>query len=163
MHQLTILLIDDDTNDLLLMKRALRLAGFKGIIDMAGSAEEAINHLVLCRAGGERMMPDLIILDLRLKWMSGADFLEWLKLQPVISRVPVIVLSGAAQPFEVNRAYSLGARTFFLKPQDAGELTRTASVIVSYWTAALRPRPTCFDRPEPLGPEAAQAVVSLNS
>lgn len=137
--ELAILIIDDSADDAALFERALRKAGFGGRVDKALSAEAAITHLVLCSGKAHRNLPDLIVLDYKLKWMGGAQFLEWLSVQPVFGLVPVIVLSGAASSVEVSRAYALGAKTVFVKPVAPHELTQLAGRMVAYWEIAIRP------------------------
>jgi CheY-like chemotaxis protein len=134
---LSILVIEDDESDALLLVHALDRAGCSPL-PVVGRAEEAVRYLQGAGQYSARdlyPLPALIVLDLSLPGMSGLEFLAWLREQPLLSAIPVIVLSGSAFLQDVTRAYALGAKTFFTKPLDS-ELDYLAHSIVRYWSAS---------------------------
>jgi CheY-like chemotaxis protein len=137
---LRILVIEDDESDALLLVHALDRAGCAPL-PVLGRADEAVRYL---EGAGEYSardrypLPSLIVLDLGLPGMSGLEFLSWLRQQPVLSAIPVIVLSGSAYAHAVKQAYALGATTFFTKPLGKG-LDSLAEAVVRYWKPSLSP------------------------
>jgi CheY-like chemotaxis protein len=137
---LTILVIEDDDRDALLLVNALQGAGCAPL-PILSRAEEAVRYL---QGAGEysardrHPLPSLIVLDLGLPGMSGLEFLGWLRQQPVLSAIPVIVLSGSVFSHAVKQAYALGAATFFTKPLGK-DLDSFADSIVRYWKASRSP------------------------
>jgi CheY-like chemotaxis protein len=134
------LIIEDDESDALLLVQALNRAGCSPL-SVLGRAEGAVRYL---QGQGEYSardrypLPSLILLDLGLPGMSGLEFLTWLRDQPLLSAIPVIVLSGTPFSHAVKRAYALGAKTFFTKPSDA-DLDSLAHSIVRYWNVSMSP------------------------
>src|SRR5215469_6368616 len=110
------LLVEDDSNDILLAKRAL-CAGQSCRVEVARDGQEAVEYL----QQGSSPLPDVIILDLKLPRMSGFEFLRWLRTEAPneMRLVPVIVLSSSDLQSDVRTAYALGANAFLVKPIDA--------------------------------------------
>ncbi len=122
---MTILIVDDNSDDRLLIARGLRKLNGNVNTVAVGGGREAVAYL-LGQAGyparGTYPIPDLILLDLRMPAMSGLELLAWLKAQTRFRHIPVIVLSGSSILEEVTEAYQLGAKLFFIKPVDAHEM-----------------------------------------
>lgn len=133
---LRILLVEDNNDDAILVERSLRRTGFQGELKIVVTAEEAMDYLK--PVGGKVVLPDLIVLDLKLPGMSGHDFLRWLRTQWELTMVPVIVLSSSPYWRDVSSSYELGAKTFFVKPLTLEELDKLATSIVAYWGASAR-------------------------
>ena len=143
----TILLVEDDPNDVLLIRRAFTKAGL-GLPDcmqVVGDGEGAIDYL-----GGsgpyssrERFpLPAVVLLDLKLPRKSGFEVLEWLRGQPGLRRIPVVVLTGSAQSSDVNRAFDIGANSYLVKPVGIDALTEIMRTLNLYWLLLN-------ERPEP--------------
>lgn len=135
---LRILLVEDNEDDAILIERSLRRTGFEGELKVVVTAEEAIEYLRPSAREIETVLPDLIVLDLKLPGMSGHDFLRWIRAEPYLAMVPVIVLSSSPYWRDVSSSYELGAKTFFVKPLTPEELDKLATSIVAYWGASAR-------------------------
>lgn len=135
---LRILLVEDNDDDAILVERSLRRTGFKGELRIVITAEDAIDYLKPSAGEVEPLLPDLIVLDLKLPGMSGQDFLRWIRAEPYLAMIPVIVLSSSPYWRDVSSSYELGAKTFFVKPLTPEELDKLATSIVSYWAASAR-------------------------
>lgn len=116
----TILLVEDDSNDVLLLQRAFRRAGLTHALQVVSDGDQAVAYL-----GGDGQfadrtkhpLPALILLDLKLPRRSGLEVLEWLRNQPPeIKSLPVIVLTSSRLSEDVDRAYGLGANSYMAKP-----------------------------------------------
>jgi CheY-like chemotaxis protein len=128
-----LLVIDDSADDRALFELALRRAGFTGEVAKVTSAEEAMQKMA------DKYVPDLVVLDLKLDGTAGAEFLKWLRSQPALAGIPVIIMSGLAGGGDIKRAYSLGANGMFTKPMTGKERERLVETILAYWAAALSP------------------------
>ena len=139
----TILLVEDNPDDVLLLKRAFKKAGLPHALQIASHGEEAVDYL----AGDGRYadrdkhpFPALMLLDLQLPRRSGHEVLEWLRAQDDLRRLPVVVLTSSREPNDINRAYDLGANSYLVKPVSFDALLEMVQVLERYWIA-LAERP----------------------
>ena len=139
----TILLVEDNPDDVLLLKRAFKKAGLPHSLQIASHGEEAVDYL----AGDGRYadrdkhpFPALMLLDLQLPRRSGHEVLEWLRAQDDLRRLPVVVLTSSREPNDINRAYDLGANSYLVKPVSFDALLEMVQVLERYWIA-LAERP----------------------
>ena len=124
-HRQTILLADDGENDLVLMRAAFKMAGCTFPLHEVRNGEEAIAYL---RGEGEYSdrnkfpLPTVMLLDLNMPRKSGFEVLAWVRAQPVLKRLAVIVLTASTRSEDVERAFDLGATSYLVKPSDLDEL-----------------------------------------
>ena len=136
LEQYTILLVEDDPNDIILIKRAFSKANITNPLQVVEDGEEAIAYL----AGKDRYsdrrkypIPILILLDLKLPRKSGHEVLEWLCQQPGLKRLTVVVLTSSQQSSDINKAYDLGANSYLVKPITFGALVDMVKNLNFYW------------------------------
>src|SRR5689334_4773505 len=103
-----ILIVEDREDDLLVMRRAFERASLTNPLQIVRDGEEAIAYL--CGEGkfsnrAEYPLPSLVLLDLKLPKIDGFEVLHWLRSQPGIHTIPVIVLTSSGELRDVNRAY----------------------------------------------------------
>ncbi|HTB13322.1 MAG TPA: response regulator [Bryobacteraceae bacterium] len=77
--------------------------------------------------------PELVLLDLNLPLVSGFEVLEFLKSDPHLKRLPVVILSGSSNQQEIERCYAAGANSYICKPTGINQVFTMASDLVSYW------------------------------
>lgn len=123
----TILLVEDDSNDVLLVKRAFKKAGVNNPLKIVDHGDGAIEFLENEEA------PLLILLDLKLPRKSGLDILKWIRERKRLNRVPVIVLTSSKEKKDIERAYELGANSYLVKPFSFDDLKELVARIKSYW------------------------------
>ncbi|MFE4106669.1 response regulator [Almyronema epifaneia] len=131
-----ILLIEDDANDIFLIKRAFRLANLNNAIYTAKDGDAAVQYLRGENAYADRLqypIPGLVILDLKLPKRSGLEVLAWMRQQPVIKRIPVVVLTSSNQHVDVDQAYEAGVNSYLVKPVAFDALISMVSAINDYW------------------------------
>ncbi|MEB3886838.1 response regulator [Lyngbya sp. CCY1209] len=131
-----ILLIEDDSNDVFLIRRAFGRIDAKLPLRVLEDGEVAIAHLNQLIAEGNREqhpLPLLILLDLKLPRRSGLEVLEWLKRQSAVCRIPVVVLTSSRESVDVDRAYDLGANSYLVKPVSFDALSNMIQTIDTYW------------------------------
>jgi len=135
-EQPLILLVEDREDDVLLLRRSFQKAGISNPIQVARNGEEAVSYL-----GGtgkysnraEFPLPDLILLDLKMPKVDGFEVLRWIRTQPELSGMRVVVLSSSESIRDVNLAYALGANSFLVKPADFNDYVELSGFINDYW------------------------------
>jgi CheY-like chemotaxis protein len=133
------LVVEDDLDDALLMVRAFARAGISTALPILKSVEEAVTYLTEAARPESRLglgFPSLVLLDVSLPGMSGFELLAWIRRQPEIRRLPVVVLSVSADPANVNRAYELGANSYLVKPTTFTGLVELITGLKNYWYAS---------------------------
>ncbi|MGF1516017.1 MAG: response regulator [Elainellaceae cyanobacterium] len=131
-----LMVVEDNTQDAVLLERAFKKAELHNPVHVLSTGEEAVDYLAGVGRYSDRTqypLPILIFLDLHLPARSGLSVLEWLRSQPNISRIPVIVLTGSKNSDDVRKAYSLGANSYMVKPTDYSSLTRMVEASKRYW------------------------------
>lgn len=141
-----ILLVEDNADDVLLIRRAFSKAGLLNRLEAVADGEAALAYLG--RQGGyaddaQFPMPALVILDLKLPRKGGLEVLAWIRAQPATALTPVVVLTSSNEDRDVQRAYELGANSYLLKPVQFGDLLKLIETLHLYWFVwAERPRPS---------------------
>lgn len=132
----TVLLVEDDDNDIVLMQRAIYRAGVAVDLHFVRDGEQAIMYLAGNGpyADQERHpLPILIFLDLKLPRRSGHEVLKWVRAQKVLKRIPVIILTSSMEPEDINKAYDLGANSCLYKPVTFEPLADAMKALETYW------------------------------
>lgn len=132
----TILLVEDDPNDVLLTQRAFRRANIVNPLQVVQDGEVAVLYLEGQGPYADRErypLPTLMLLDLKLPRLSGLEVLEWLQQQPELKRLPVVVLTSSRENADVNRAYDLGANSYLVKPVAFNNLLEMVRSLNEYW------------------------------
>jgi CheY-like chemotaxis protein len=132
----TVLLIEDDDNDVFFMQRAFHEAGIATSLNIVTDGREAIDYLSGKGKYNDRQsspLPCLILLDLKLPYVLGLDVLKWVRSQPQFSAVIVIVLTSSRQDADIEKAYALGANSYLVKPPSAQQLLAMVKRIKEYW------------------------------
>jgi len=138
----SILLVEDNEDDVILVQRALRKAGVVIPIHVARDGDEAVS----CLEGSGKflqqppLLPAFVLLDLKLPRRSGLEVLEWIRAHPTLRSLPVVVFTTSTQDSDVSKAYALGVNSYLKKPagaQETADLLKTAGL---YWTTQnIRP------------------------
>lgn len=132
----TILMVEDDPNDILLTQRAFMQASLVNPLRIVRDGDEAVAYLGGRGIYADRSrypLPSLILLDLKLPKRSGLEVLEFLRGQPALKQTPVIVLTSSQESSDIQRAYALGANSYLLKPVGFDGLLDMVKAIGMYW------------------------------
>src|SRR5579885_222706 len=100
----TVLLVEDNPDDVLLIQRAFRKAGLPYPLHQVGDGEEAISYLDgkgIYANRQQHPLPGLLLLDLKLPRKSGMEVLAWLKRQPGLSQLPVVVFTSSREDTDI--------------------------------------------------------------
>ncbi|MEG4114878.1 response regulator [Microcoleus sp. Pol12A6] len=133
----TILLVEDNPVDILLMQRAFRNEALANTsLQIVRDGDAAVFYL---NGDGEYSdrdrypLPAIILLDLKLPRRSGHEVLVWLKQQPELKRLPVVMLTSSSQTLDVKRAYDLGVNSYLVKPIGFASLVEMMQSFSQYW------------------------------
>src|SRR5580765_53854 len=135
-YDTTVLLAEDDPDDVLLTQIAFERARLANPLMVVRDGEEVIAYLKGegIYANRERYpLPILLLLDLKMPKISGFQVLEWLQGQPELSRMPVAIMTSSDSDPDVSRAYQLGASSYLVKPPDAEALLALVQRLHAYW------------------------------
>lgn len=122
--------VEDNPDDVLLAEMALQKAGLSVVLETVGDGGEAVRALQN-KEGTD--VPTCILLDLKLPTSSGLEVLAWIRRQPLLKRLPVIMLTSSLLPSDINTAYDLGANSYLTKPSDLSSLVELLKAIDMYW------------------------------
>ena len=134
----SVLLVEDDPNDVALTRRAFARSGLTNPLEVVTDGEQAIAYLAGEPPYADRQrhpLPILVLLDLKLPRKSGFDVLGWLRGVPDVRRLPVVVLTSSAQSPDINRAYDAGANSYLVKPVAFENLLALVRTLGLYWIA----------------------------
>jgi CheY-like chemotaxis protein len=128
-----ILLIDDNLGDSLLIRIAFKKTRFETEITVADTAEAGLILLQMQTGEIRPRHPDIVLLDLNLPSMHGLTFLDLVKSNPLLSSIPVVVLSSSSAPRDVAASYRRHANGFVTKPNSLEGYLAFAGSISDYW------------------------------
>jgi CheY-like chemotaxis protein len=140
---MTILHVDDDENDRLLLNIAQRRAKVPANLIAVADGEQAIAYLQGNQVYSDRTrnpIPDLVLLDLKLPLKSGFEVLEWIRAQEELRHLPVIVLSSSEHETDRRRALESGANFYIVKPVCVVGMVEMMKHVQANW---LSPVPLC--------------------
>jgi CheY-like chemotaxis protein len=131
-----ILQVEDEANEVFLLQHAFRQAGITNPVQVATDGQMAIDYLSGKGRFSDRSihpLPGLILLDLKLPRRSGREVLEWLRSQPNLYKIVVIVFTSAQYVGDVDLAYELGANSFVIKPVEFSQYIEFARLLKGWW------------------------------
>ena len=131
-----ILLADDDPNDVFLIQRAFKKISVRNPMCVVNDGEEAVAYLNGTGEFFDRSRyprPVLLLLDLKMPRKSGFDVLNWVRQQPGLKRLVIVVFTSSNQSSDVNRAYDLGANSYIVKPAGFDNLLNLVEGLDRYW------------------------------
>ncbi len=132
----TILLAEDNEDDVFFMQRAAKACGITNPIQVACHGQAAIDYLEGAGEYADREcypLPFLVFLDLKMPHKSGLEVLEWIRQQPQFQTLLVLILTTSREESDVQRAYRLGVNSYLVKPPNAAQLTELIKLVKAYW------------------------------
>jgi CheY-like chemotaxis protein len=131
-----LLLIEDNQDDVFLMKRALKAARVMNPLYVVEHGQEAVDYLGGAGKFANREsypLPAVVFLDLKLPFISGHDVLAWIRRQKELESLVVVVLTSSNEASDLSRCYSLGANSYVVKPPTSEQLEELAKAFKWYW------------------------------
>ena len=133
-----ILLVDDNPHDVVLLRLAFRRVGIIDPIKLVKDGAEAVRYLQGEGIYADRHaypVPSLMLLDLNMPQTTGFDVLRWVRAQPLLNDLTVVVMTGSKENEDVHRAYELGADSYLVKPTKFSDLVKITQSLKSYCSA----------------------------
>lgn len=134
--QALVLLVEDNEDDLALVRRAFDKGKVVNPLQVVRSGEEALEYLVGTGRYSNRLeypVPELILLDLKLPGIDGFQVLRWIRQQPGLKALRIVVLTSSTHMDDATLAYQSGANSFLVKPVDFDEFVNITNAIQGYW------------------------------
>ncbi len=142
----TILLAEDDENDVWLVQRALNWADIHNPVQIVRDGQQAIDYLEGRNDYADRErypLPKLALLDIKMPCKDGFEVLKWLRnnSEEGLKRLPVIIMSSSGQQEDTDRAHDLGVNAYLVKPSAFNELVNALRTTTEFWKeTAAHPR-----------------------
>ncbi|MEZ5428443.1 MAG: response regulator [Pyrinomonadaceae bacterium] len=133
-----ILLVEDNPDDVVLARRALKQIEIENDVIVARDGVEALDFLASqgkFEGRGLRDIPHLILLDIKLPKINGFEVLRSLRSNPETRYVPVVVLTSSTEEKDIAESYDLGANSFVQKPVDFDAFIEETRQLSIYWLA----------------------------
>jgi len=131
-----ILLVEDNDDDVELTLRAFRKSDLVSTVTVVRDGVEALDYLLATGEYASRnpeVMPDLVLLDIKLPRVDGVQVLKRLRSHPRTKLIPIVILTSSAEPKDLLTCYTLGANSYVRKPIDFQQFTHALHQIGSYW------------------------------
>ena len=131
-----ILLVEDDPNDRMLIKRAFKKSGLLNPLYEVTNGQEAVEYLEgkgIYSNREQYPLPVLILLDLKMPKMNGFEFIRWARSHPEHKKHIIVVLTSSRESPDINYAYELGANSYLVKPVEFSDLINLVKELHLYW------------------------------
>ncbi|WP_246845893.1 response regulator [Bdellovibrio sp. ZAP7] len=132
-RSLAIHLIEDDDDHAGIVVRLLARSASSSKVERSRDGEEAIEYLEQAKNVETKKLPDLILLDLKLPKKDGHEVLQFIKQDPVLHSIPVVILSTSDAESDRIKAYELYANSYLVKPLELGSFKELTDEIIRYW------------------------------
>ncbi len=144
MNNRTILLVEDNPDDVTLTLRALKKNNVTNDVIVAKDGVEALDYLFGTgpHAGREvAHMPDIVLLDLKLPRVGGLEVLRKIRADARTKLLPVVILTSSTEEKDLIEGYSLGANSYVRKPVNFVEFVEATRELGLYWLVYNQPPP----------------------
>ena len=142
MHEIHILLVEDNEGDVVLTLEALREAKLRNKISVVRDGEEALQFLYREGKYAAAELPQLILLDINLPKMDGKEVLNRIKNDINLKKIPVIILTTSSSEKDILESYNNHANCYVTKPVDLQSFIDVIHTIEGFWISIVQlPKP----------------------
>lgn len=138
----TILHVEDSPEDVIILQYAFKQADIQNPVQVVTDGQQAVDYLSGNGSYADRQqfpLPCLILLDLKLPIKMGMQVLEWIRKQPALKSLIVIILSSSIHEGDIKRAYEIGANAFLVKHPDARMTIDMCRALKQFWLVHNQP------------------------
>jgi CheY-like chemotaxis protein len=128
-----ILLVEDNEGDILLTLEVFQECKVKMEISVARNGQEALDFVFKRGAFTEVKKPDLILLDINMPIFNGHEVLRQIKADPILKKIPVIMLTTSSNQKDVDKAYENHCNSYIKKPLSITEFLSAVLKIEAFW------------------------------
>jgi two-component system response regulator len=144
-HEIEILIVEDDDDDLEMTLHALKKANVANLIQVVRDGEEALEFIFCEGTFANRRIestPKVILLDLKLPKIDGFEVLRRVKSDVRTKSIPVVVLTSSKEQRDVLESYNLGVNSFMVKPVSFEGFAEAVGTLGMYWILLNQPPKT---------------------
>ena len=138
LESIEILIVEDDLGDVELIKESLKLSKFKMILSHVVDGQECMEYLRMQGRYKAATKPDVVLLDLNLPKKDGRQVLAEMKTDPLLKKIPVVILTTSDNEADINKTYELGANCFVTKPVDFEQIKKIVNEIAEFWFTVVK-------------------------
>jgi two-component system, response regulator len=141
----TIMLVDDNEDDVFLTLRALKKSNIANEVIVARDGLEALDYLFGTRPYAGRnldQMPVVVLLDLNMPRMSGHQVLKKIRENPLTRLLPVVILTASKEESDICKSYELGSNAYVRKPVDFIQFAEAIKQLGLFWLVLNEPPPS---------------------
>lgn len=133
MSNKTILLVEDNPDDVELTRLALKNEAVECNLAVMNDGTEVLDYFSSTKDIRTEMMPDVILLDLKMSKIGGLEVLKHLRRNNKTKLIPVVILTSSDEEVDIIESYSLGANSYIRKPVNFEEFCETICILGKYW------------------------------
>lgn len=133
---LVILIAEDNENDAFLVRRAVQKADISNQVHFVRDGQAVMDYLSGAGPYADRTahpMPHFVLMDIRMPRQSGLYALQWIREQPKLKRLPVMIVSDCIEENDIKRAHELDAYSYIVKPASIEQMARELKRFYVYW------------------------------
>lgn len=132
-----ILLVEDNPADIRLYEEALKESNVLSNLNKVKDGQEALDFIFKKNSFQDVVTPDIIVLDLNLPKVNGKDVLKVIKNDPVVKKIPVVILTSSKSEEDISRSYELHANSYITKPLDFNQFIKIIEQINQFWLSTV--------------------------
>ena len=133
-----ILLVEDNPADVRMTVEILKETKVRNTLTVAADGVEALEMLHRAGKYSQAVQPDLILLDLNLPRKDGKQVLAEIKADPILRRIPVVILTSSRAEEDIIKSYSLYANCYVTKPVDLEQFVKVVKSIEDFWLTIVK-------------------------
>jgi CheY-like chemotaxis protein len=139
----SLLLVEDNPNDVELTLSALKEANLANEVIVANDGEQALDYLFRrgSHSGRKPGQPGVILLDLKMPKVDGHEVLKQIRADPALRLIPVVILTSSREERDLYQSYDNGANSYVVKPVDFDEFITAISKLGVFWALLNEPPP----------------------
>lgn len=131
----TILVVEDEEDDVFFIKDALNRAGVAGPVQAVTDGQQAVDYFKGTGRFANRELfpfPSFVLLDLKLPYLGGFGVLKWIRQEAQLC-LPVVILTSSESDADIEQAWRLGANAYLVKPSETTKRLEIARAIKEFW------------------------------
>jgi CheY-like chemotaxis protein len=136
MSEISILYVEDEETDIMLLQHVFTRVGITNLLKTVKDGKQAKEYLAGNPPFADRRLyplPGLLLLDLNLPYWSGLEVLSWIRQQPRLRWLPVVIFTSSRRPDDIVKAYEAGANGYLVKPNSLADLTTMVQSLRDFW------------------------------
>jgi len=135
---LEVLVVEDDLGDVELIKESLKMSKLKIKITHVIDGQECMDYLRKLGVYKTAQKPDVILLDLNMPRKDGRQVLAELKSDPLLKKIPVVILTTSDDEADIAKTYELGTNCYVTKPVDFQQIKKIVNEIAEFWFTIVK-------------------------